>query len=805
MRSRVFFLTTVTLLTILAALASAQEITVKDRATLRPIERATVYNIRSGASGVTGPDGVTAIENTRTGDTLRIRHLGYHDALVTVTDLTERDITVLLSEKLLDVGEVVVSANKWEEKRDEIPVQIASVSAREVAFKNPQTSADMLANLGGVFVQKSQMGGGSPVLRGFEANQVLIVVDGVRMNNAIFRSGHLQNVIMLDPASIGEAEVVFGPGSVMYGSDALGGVMDFHTYEPRYGPWIGLEGSGGAFARYASANNEKTGHLHFNLGFAGFASLTSVTYSDYGDLRRGNVVNPFLPDWGKRFEYVDRINGEDVIVQNDDPNVQKYTGYSQLNLLQKFRYRISDSWDAQYGLYYATSSDVPRYDRLQEYRNGALRYAEWYYGPQNWMMNALTVNYTDPGAFVDHGRLTIAYQQIEEDRISRSFGSDSKRHQEEDVNVLSVNLDLDKELVPGVHRLFYGAEAVFNDVTSTAYTENIVTGEQTPTGTRYPAGGNTMNTFAAYATYKWIVAQPFLVSAGIRYSHVLLNSKIGTSVGYKFPYDEIDINAGALNGSLGFVYRPEERWQFNLNFSSGFRAPNVDDAGKVFDSSPGSVMVPNPDLAPEYAYNGELTALYKPGMGSVLSVTGYYTMLTDAIVRQDFTFNGQDSILYDGVLSRVQANQNAGEAYIYGFTGRATLNVTNDLTLDGSITSTYGWDTSNDEPLAHIPPLFASGRMIYRLGHFRCEAEIRWNDWKRLSYFSPAGEDNLEDATPLGTPDWYVLNLRTAYTITSYLQINLDLENVMDVHYRPFASGVSAPGRNLILALRTTF
>ena len=107
----------------------------------------------------------------------------------------------------------------------------------------------MLAQTGEVFVQKSQMGGGSPVIRGFEANKVLIVVDGVRLNNAIYRSGHLQNVITLEPSELESAEIVFGPGSVIYGSDALGGVMDFHTREPRFAIDEGLRLFGGAFTR----------------------------------------------------------------------------------------------------------------------------------------------------------------------------------------------------------------------------------------------------------------------------------------------------------------------------------------------------------------------------------------------------------------------------------------------------------------------------------------------------------------------------------------------------------------------------
>ncbi len=784
----------------------AQEITVRDRSTLQPIERATILNIRTGASAITDEHGKAALAAGNADDSIRISHLGYHLKTLTSADIRNNNGDVLLSERLLSMGEVVVAANKWEEDRREIPVQIVPISPKDIAFTNPQTTADMLSTLGGVYVQKSQMGGGSAVIRGYEANKVLMVVDGVRMNNAIYRSGHLQNVIMFDAASMENAEVVFGPGSVIYGSDALGGVMDFHMWSPRYSRDGGLDVSGGAFARYATANAEKTGHIHFNIGLKDLAFMTSVTYTDFDDLRMGGIGNPFYPDWGKRFEYVERVNGVDEIKKNDDPNVQKGTAYDQLNILEKVSYRFSDYLNAQYGFYYSTTSDIPRYDRLTQYKNGKLRYAEWYYGPQNWMMNSLRINFAKPDCKVaSHARLTVAYQTIDEDRISRSLNKPDKTHQEEDVNVLTINLDVDKDLAKDVHRLFYGFEAVMNDVTSTAYTENIETGARTPAATRYPDGDNTLNSFAAYASYKWDVSELLLLSAGARFSQSSLKSTLVNKDFFDFPFSEINIDASAVNGSIGAVLRPGCGWQFDVNFGSGFRAPNLDDAGKVFDSSPGMIIVPNPDLKPEYAYNGELTIIKEFGNTSYFSATGFYTTMSDAIVVRDFQFNGQDSLLYDGSMSKVQASQNVGEAYRYGFTGTFSADVTPDFTIASSLTYTYGWDESGDAPLDHIPPLYLTTRFIYRYDRFRSELALMYNGWKHLKDYSPSGEDNLQNATAYGTPEWYTLSLRTSYQLTQMFQVNLALENLTDEHYLPFASGVHGAGRSFTAAVRATF
>ncbi|NJM25504.1 MAG: TonB-dependent receptor plug domain-containing protein, partial [Bacteroidia bacterium] len=235
------------------------------------------------------------------------------------------------------LAETVVAANRWEQPIREVPGRVAKVGASLVAFQNPQTAADLLALSNQVFIQKSQLGGGSPMIRGFATNRVLLVVDGVRINNAIFRSGNLQNVISLDANVIESSEVIFGPGSVIYGSDAIGGVMDFHTFSPHVKQPGNNMFSGNGFTRFSSANKEKTTHVDFNVGLDRWAFLTSVTYSDFGDLRMGSHG----PDAYLRRDYIENENGADVVKINSDPEVQVPSGYSQLNLMQKVRFQPS--------------------------------------------------------------------------------------------------------------------------------------------------------------------------------------------------------------------------------------------------------------------------------------------------------------------------------------------------------------------------------------------------------------------------------------------------------------------------------
>lgn len=136
--------------------------------------------------------------------------------------------------------------------------QASILEAAKIKFFSQPTMAEVLSQSGQVLVQKSQLGGGSPILRGFEANKVLLVVDGIRMNNAIYRGGHLQNVISVDNNFIEKIDILFGSQSVAYGSDAFGGVMHFHTLKPLIAADSKRVYKSNLMTRFGSAMEEKT-------------------------------------------------------------------------------------------------------------------------------------------------------------------------------------------------------------------------------------------------------------------------------------------------------------------------------------------------------------------------------------------------------------------------------------------------------------------------------------------------------------------------------------------------------------------
>jgi len=775
----------------------AQTIKVMNKNDLQGIEDVLVFN--KNHTIITNKKGEADLSAFNKLETINFQHASYERLIMTYKELEESHFVVSLSESVLKLNEVVISSNRWEQNKKEVPNKITSISAKEIGFSNAQTTADVLGSSGEVFIQKSQLGGGSPMIRGFAANRLLIVVDGVRMNNAIYRSGNLQNVISIDANSIENAEVIFGPGSVIYGSDALGGVMDFHTLQARLAHGDQMEFSANALTRFSSASNEKTGHFDFNIGWRKWSFLSSVSYSDFDDLRMGSHGN----DDYVRPEYVDRINGIDSIVPNSDDNIQRFTKYNQLNLMQKIRFKPNEHWNINYAFHYSKLSDVPRYDRLIQYKDEQLKYAEWYYGPQIWMMNDLTLEYFNQHQLFDKAKLIVAYQNYEESRHDRKFGKDDIRERTENVKALTANLDFDKQLSQK-SSLFYGLEAVYNQVNSTGQQRNIISGEIKDYASRYPDGSQ-YSSYAAYMSYKNNLNEKFTLVAGLRYSQVLLKASFDDTF-YQFPFDKIDINTGALNGSVGLVYRPVDTWQFNINASSGFRAPNVDDVGKVFDSEPGAVVVPNDQLNSEYAYNVDFSIRKSIHQKVSLEASVFYTLLQDAMIRKDFTFNGMDSIMYDGELSKVQAIVNAGEANIYGFNLGVYADLLKSLSFKSVLTYTDGEDMDG-WPLRHVAPLFGSTHIIFNAFKFKADLYAVYNGEISNQNLSPDEQSKTYMYATDGngqpySPAWYTLNLKTSYQFNPYLQINFGIENILDDRYRPYSSGIVAPGRNIIIALK---
>jgi hemoglobin/transferrin/lactoferrin receptor protein len=712
----------------------------------------------------------------------------------------------LLSERVITLDDVVISANKVAESKKNVSQQVEAITQKQVEQSNPQSAADMVANTGLASVQKSQQGGGSPVLRGFEASRVLLMVDDVRMNNIIYRAGHLQNIVTIDPSMLERTEIVFGPSSTVYGSDALGGVIHFHTKDPALSTQSGdLNVQANALIRYASANNEMTGHLDFNIGGAKFGSLTSVSYSDFDDLKQGQNLNSTADSLWLRPFYAEHINGQDSLVANDNIYKQVFSGYSQYDILQKFLFKQNDHVKHVLNLQLSNSTDIPRYDRLTDPDGEGLRYSEWYYGPQFRTLASYQLSVEEMDGFFTSLQGGISYQAIEESRHQRRFGRTALQSRTEQVGVFGFDVQARKRSQHNDLRI--GIEGQFNSLESTAEEKDIETGGISALDTRYPDGDNTMNNVAAYATDSWNFSEQWVLNTGLRLEYITLHSTFESKEFFDFPFDEIEQSHLPLSGTVGVIWNGEKDWRVSLLGSTGFRAPNVDDMAKVFESAAGSIVVPNPDLKPERTYNMDLSANKMISDKVKIEVVGFGTLFRDAIVTDAFTFNGQDSIEYDGEMSAVLASQNKRKAFLYGVNANLLADITNSLSLTTTITYTHGEvvaDSANT-PLDHIPPVFGKTSVIYHHKAFRGELFANYNGWKHIEDYYLNGEDNEQYATPEGMPAWWTLNIRLQYQVNKFLLVQLGCENILDANYRVFASGISSPGRNFVVALRGSF
>jgi len=238
--------------------AIAQKIQVLSQQTKDPILGVAVFNEDKSKSAVTNFDGFADISSFNQDEVITFQHIAHAPLSQTKSKIVKANSKVFLITDASSLDEVVLSVSKFGQKKRDIPQQIVSVTSEDVLFRNPQTAADLLQSSGQVYVQKSQLGGGSPIIRGFSTNRLLIAVDGVRFNTAIFRGGNVQNIISIDPFAVARSEVILGPGSVVYGSDAVGGVMNFYTKKPKSSLEEGYSFSGNSTVRYATANKEKT-------------------------------------------------------------------------------------------------------------------------------------------------------------------------------------------------------------------------------------------------------------------------------------------------------------------------------------------------------------------------------------------------------------------------------------------------------------------------------------------------------------------------------------------------------------------
>lgn len=769
-----------------------------------PLNRVLVANLtmdESVFSNEKGEADLTIFQDEE--ENIQLIHQGFQTVIFPKYFLLKLgNIYLQKSSSEIALVEVSISA-KTKESTYELITQSKSITKENIQEKAPGTVADMLEGTGQVQVQKSQLGGGSPILRGFEASRLLLVVDGVRMNNAIYRSGHLQNAISIDPNLLAGIEVVFGPNSLIYGSDALGGVIHFKTRNPKFKKdstsIIKVDG----LLRYQSALNAKVANINFQNGTERFAYFLGITRSEFGDLKMGSNRFHGFRDYGQIKSYVTRIDNRDTIMDNKNPNVVFGSGYEQTDLIWKGIYKANQFTNYKLNFQHSTTSNVPRVDKLNEYQNNELKFGDWHYGPQNRSLISLASESKKPTKLFNYNQTILAFQFIEEDRLSRVFQSDILEQNNEDVSVYSFNSDFIKFIdSTKKFKLNYGLEGLFNNVESSGTALNIKNQETGFLTSRYPGGGSTLLSVAAYLAVQKKIKN-HLIKGGCRYTRAKIIAKFDTNeVVNLLSISHKSLISQAITSSLGYVYH-KANYKLYSSISSAFKSPNVDDFGKIFEKK-GDLTIPNPQLKPETSVNYEIGSNF---ISKYLDfdIAGYFTQVFNLMTKLPTFINGNSTLEVNNELLRLVSIQNSGTANIYGGFGAVRLKINERLNWYSTVTLTQGYYVKKNGFVGHIPPAYGKTSLSYKFKKLKLSVYSRFSKRKKWHTFNLLNDNPDEAVDNFGSPGWLTLNLSMFAYIYNDLKIQLSAENLMNTHYKTFASGISAPGRNFIASFYFKF
>ncbi len=804
-----------------------QEVWVEDSVTGEPLENVVIFSENGNHNLLTNAIGKAVLDDFPREGQINFSLLGYQPLTISILEILQGKKAIPLTSEDEVLEEVVLSVARSQATRDKIAEQVGIISQKEIEIGAVATGADLLEINPNIRIQKSQGGGGSPVLRGFEANRVLIVVDGVRMNNAIYRSGHLQNAITIDPHNIERVEVTLGSSSVGYGSDALGGVIHYYTKSPQLNTNTPVKSKFSSTFNYANLsfiNNANTA-----LSYKNWGSLTSVSYSNFGNIRIGEKRDHGFPKWGLTpyYSHNSRHEYNETPTTNSCPNIQKNTGYDQFDIFQKFLVRLPSDMLLNINLQYSESSDIDRYDKLVEERNGSLRFSEWYYGPQKRFFLSPQLKFFLGKNWLKKGTLTAAYQNVEESRVNRKFESLTRSHQIEKVDVYSINADFYGNIAQG-HSLSYGLEWTYNKIRSHGYSldlvldlENIVDyTNRTMIPSRYPSDGSSASSFAGYLNWINRLNDRFTINGGLRLTGSKIIARWNDSAQVDKLLSSVDLQSEALTYTLAMTYRPNEKWQINNLISSGFRNPNIDDIGKIRESN-GILLVPNSFLKPEYAYTLESGIKYTASNKiNFIDLRAFATLVSRHIVRSDFivfsdtTTPDENTIMYNGEEVYTQANKNLGNRFIYGGSLQGKWLLSDSFEIMGGITYTTADLNPDYGPMPSIAPLFGTFTLSHEVKNWKTLLIWKFSERKHPNDYSWGGEDGLNE-TPVvnpnasedaykyyGMPSWNIWSVLSQYQFRKNIILNVGLKNIFDLHYRTFASGISAEGRSLQLGMK---
>jgi len=650
----------------------------------------------------------------------------------------------------LTLNPVVVISSRTLQKLSNSSFPVSFIPQTRIKQMQSRSTPEMLTGTPGIWMQKTNHGGGSPFIRGLTGNQVLTIVDGVRLNNATFRYGPNQYLSTIDPWSLYSAETLRSTGSVLYGSDAIGGVVYLQTEKPGYAK-NQKSFHGTVFTRAMSRNMEKTIGAKIIFSEKNWAGLVNGNISEFGNVvaAKGRVLNP--------------------------------TDYGQQAWNTNLRLKIAKNQELTFAYQYLKQKEVDLYDQVTQkgyvlYQTDPLKrqltYLRWTADFLNPLFSKLIV--------------TAFQQQFDEGRIRQKINSPVVTTELDKTVTRGFTLDL-LSSISSRHEAGTGIDFYSDKVNSNTVENNTQNMQLTPKRGLYPDGAG-MNSLALYHRHQWRLER-WQLEAGIRVN-------ISTLKMEEQQFGDVTLNPSALVGNFSAMYNLGNNWNLAATLSNAFRAPNINDLGS-FGKFDFGTEVPTTSLQPEKSFNKEI-GLKKINQQMLFSLSAYHNKLTNLIDRVPAEFNGDT--LYNG--DRVFTKENIGEAIIYGGEFEMIIKPAKNWDILSHLTYTNGQNISKNEPLRRIPPLFGKAGFRHRpIDGLYYELEMLFaGAQKRLA----AGDKSDHRINPNGTPGWVTLQLRAGYN-WRWFSLQSGIENLLDQSYRMHGSGIDGYGRTGWIRLACSF
>jgi TonB-dependent heme/hemoglobin receptor len=643
---------------------------------------------------------------------------------------------------------IQVTATRRLEPAFDVAVATTVVSREEIRAATPQTVMDLLRRHPGTYVQQTTPGQGVVIVRGLKGSEVLQVVDGFRLNNAIFRNAPNQYVALVDSQLLERIEVVRGPMSALYGSDAMGGVVQMLSWEPGFAG-IDWSATGELRAIYGSADDSTLSRLEGAAGRDGVTLSGGMTYQNVEEREAGG--------------------GETL----------PFTGYTSRAADAKLRARVAEGHELMVSAQYAEQPRTPRHDELTPGFGQAQPNSSVYlFAPQRRDLVQVRWRGSNSNALWDDAEAHLGRQQMQDDRRTRDFGS---TNEDTEINIdtsWGLTWQAGKALSEG-HYLTWGADYYDDRIDSSRRRRNIETGATSARAPRFP-DGSTMQQLGVFAADDWSLGKRLDLLAALRWSDV--RTHLPATAGFA----AVSVEDDDFSGNLGLALRLREDVRLVANLGRGFRAPNVFDLGAFGDRPGNRFSIPNADLAPETVTTLDTGVKFSTNrlQGELI---GYYSRYDDkitSVLTGDVTSSGR----------LVVQNRNATKLDIYGIESGLRAEVRDGLELYANATWTHGEETlgTDNYPADRIPPLYGSAGAEWR---FRPDLVLE----AYASYAGPQNRYSPRDEVdpriePGGTAGWTSWNARVAWQATDRLHAALQLTNLSDRRYREFGSGIDAAG-----------